>query len=216
MRAALLLWLLLAAGPAVAEWFAAAGRAQYQPCGGAGCWQQAPLPYEARLHTGTVALGYQSGDWRIALHDLGRVYVHGFFVPDADYDQQAQALRDPGARQFRGIAQMRTQGLSLAWAPQWSHGRAFAGLQAGALIYRQASHYRLDWLDGRCCHTEIAQSAVGITPQLGARIGWQLGRVAIGYQLDAAWRVKQGDAPAGGYGGRPGLVTHLLFIMGQL
>ncbi len=212
MRAALFAVLLLAAWPAAAEWFAAAGRAQYAACGGAGCWQQPPLPYELRLHTGTVALGLRRGDVEVALHHLGRVYAHGFFVVDAAYDPQAQALRDPAARQFRGLAQMETAGASIDWAPRWQHGRATFGLALGALVYRQRTHVRLDWVDGACCSTELQQVGVGITPRAGLRAAWRVGAVRVGYALDVAHRVKQGDAPAGGYGGRPGLVTHSLTV----
>lgn len=216
MRAAVALVLLLAAGPAAADWFVAAGRADYARGGGAGHWDQPPLQSEWRLRTGAVALGYRRGDVEIALHDLGRVTVHGFYVPDADYDPVRQQVRD-GARTWRGIVSQHTQGLSLTYAPQWRAGQARWGVAAGALVFRQRSRFDIDWTDGQCCSTDVAQTETGITPLAGVRVGYEIApHLVLGVAAHQAWRVRRADAPAGGTGNRPGLTLYLLTLSLEL
>jgi hypothetical protein len=213
---AVLLLLALALWPRqapAAELFASAGPARYQPCGGAGCWQQSPLPFQFYPDTSATALGVRAGAWQLALRDLGSVAVHGIYVPDADYDPQALQVRD-GARQWRGMVQQSTLGASVMYAPRWERGRLSLDAGAGVLLYRQRTSFALDWLDGACCSTHFAQDRFGATPIAGAAIGWRVSdRLAVAYELTAAWRVKQGDAPmGGGASNRPGVVWQALSL----
>lgn len=199
------------------ELFVATGPARYEKCGGDGCWQQPPLPYEWRLKTAAATLGLRSGNWETALHHLGRVSVHGIFVPDADYSPQIKAVRD-GARNWRGLAQQDTIGLSLRYAPRWDVGSLSVTPAVGVLAYRQRLIVAIDWVDGGCCSTHFESVGSKATPFAGLQFGWRLTEVfRVGVGADAAWRVKTQDSPAGGgESNRPGLVMFSLIISAAL
>lgn len=196
-----------------AELFAGIGQARYEKCGGDGCWQQPPLPYEWRLKTAVTTLGLRSGNWETALHHLGRVSVHGIFVPDADYSPQIKTVRE-GARNWRGLAQQDTLGLSLRYAPRLAFGRMSISPAVGVLAYRQQLKVAIDWVDGQCCSTHFESVSSSATPFVGLQVAWRLtDRLRMGVGADAAWRVKTQDSPAGGgESSRPGLAMVSLFI----
>lgn len=200
-----------------AEVYFATGPARYEKCGGDGCWQQPPLPYEWRLKTAVVTLGLRSGSWETALHHLGRASVHGIYVPDADYTPQIRAVRE-GARNWRGLAQQDTLGLSLRYAPRLQMGRFSVIPALGVLAYRQQLKVAIDWVDDACCSTHFESVGSSATPFAGLQFGWQLTDVIrVGVGADAAWRVKIQDSPAGGgESNRPGLLMVRLTINAAL
>lgn len=195
------------------DWFVTAGTARYEKCGGAGCWQQPPLPSEWRLKTGTFGVGLRAGAWEVGLHHFGRVSVHGFYVPDTDYSPKTQAIRE-GARNWRGLAQQETYGLALRMAPSWQAGSFTLLTKLGVLAYQQRLKIAIDWIDGDCCstHFEIVESK--LTPMVGLELTYPItASLRAGVAVDAAWRVRTTDSPAGGGdSNRPGLLTYALVV----
>lgn len=200
-----------------AELFIATGPARYEKCGGDGCWQQPPLPYEWRLKTAVASIGLRSGNWETALHHLGRVSVHGIFVPDDDYSPHIKQVRE-GARNWRGLAQQDTFCLSLRYAPRLTAGRFSVAPALGVLAYRQQLKVAIDWVDGGCCSTHFETAGSSATPFAGVQVAWRLtDAFRVGLGADAAWRVKIQDSPAGGgESRRPGLVMVRLIVSAAL
>ncbi len=195
------------------EFFASLGRGTFEKCGQLGCWEQPPLPNEWKLTTGTVAFGVRLGSWEVAYRDLGHVLVYGFYVPDQDYNPQTASYRE-GARQWRGVVQQETKGLSLVFAPRYTYERLQVGASLGVLLYRLRSDFEIDWVDGGCCSTHISQVGVSATPMWGVSAGVKITRnITLQYSLEQAYRVRYGDAPAGGGGGsRPGVTLQSILV----
>jgi hypothetical protein len=190
------------------ELFVATGPADWSPCGSNGCWRQPPLPSQFNGSTRASTFGARYGDFEVALRDLGKASVSGVFVSDEWYDENTSSFRQPVCKASRGhcvpayqvTASQETQGLSVAYAPRWTHGALSVSPSAGLLVIRQKVVIEGTALDKR--HQEpprYEDTVTGkVTPIFGLRAAYRIGDASLGVGAEWAVRPRFMHSVAGG------------------